>query len=175
MERLSFDYSLKNIPLPDKSSYQLKLIEKIEFVLKRMCWKAHFFLSKENQQPETLKTYGLKWRNHPPQIILLEEFQKDLYGIVTSIKHHNVNKNFQDKLKSDISRIKSSVNMFIFADKTNKIFEMKPQGHEKLIMENITKTYQEAPDKLEKSINLKAKNIAKSYKLDVHNFKRPQR
>ena len=55
--------------------------------------------------------------------------------------------------------------MFIFADKTNKIFEMKPQGHKKLIMENITKTYQEAPDKLEKSINMKAKNIAKSYKL----------
>ena len=60
MEKLSFDYSLKNIRLPDKRSYQLNLIEKIESVLKRMRWKAHFFLSKENQQPETLKTYGFK-------------------------------------------------------------------------------------------------------------------
>ena len=165
MEKLSFDYSLKNIPLPDKRSYQLKLIEKIESVLKRMRQKAHFFLSKENQQPATLKTYGFKSCNHPPQITLLDEFEKDLYGIVTSIKYRNVNNNFQEKLKSDISKIRSSANMFIFADKTNNIYEMKPQDHEKLIMENITKTYQKATDKLEKAINMEAKNIAKSYKL----------
>ena len=42
---------------------------------------------------------------------------------------------------------------------------MKPQDHEKLIMEDITKTYQKAPDKLEKAINMEAKNITKSYKL----------
>ena len=64
-----------------------------------MRWKANFFLPKENQQPETLKTYGFKSRNHPPQITLLEEFEKDLYGTVTSIKYHNVNNNFQEKLK----------------------------------------------------------------------------
>ena len=92
----------------------------------------------------------------------MEEFEEDLYGIATSIKYRNVNNNFQEKLKSDISKIKSSANMFIFADKTNNIYEMKPQDHEKLIMENITKTYQKAPDKLEKAINMRAKNIAKS-------------
>ena len=52
MERLSFDYSLKKTPLPGKRSYKLKLIEKIESVLKRMRWKAHFFSSKENVQPK---------------------------------------------------------------------------------------------------------------------------
>ena len=76
-------------------------------------------MSKENQQPETLKTYGFKLRNHPPRITLLKEFEKDLYAIVASIKYRNVNSSFQEKLKSDISKIKSSANMFIFADKTN--------------------------------------------------------
>ena len=76
MEKLSFNYSLKNIPLPDKRLYQLKLMEKIESALKRMRWKACFFLSKVNQQPETLKTYGFKLRNHPPRITLLKEFEK---------------------------------------------------------------------------------------------------
>ena len=52
-----------------------------------MRWKAHFFLSKENQQPEILNTYGFKSRNHQPQITLLEEFEEDLYGIATSIKY----------------------------------------------------------------------------------------
>ena len=55
--------------------------------------------------------------------------------------------------------------MFIFAGKTNNIYEIKPQDLEKLIIENITKTYQRATDKLEKAINMEAKNIAKSYKL----------
>ena len=61
---------------------------------------------------------------------LLEEFEKDLYGIVTSIKYLSVSNNFQKKLKSDITKIKSSANMFIFADKSNNIYEMKPQDHE---------------------------------------------
>ena len=78
MEKLIFDYMLKNIPLPDKRSYQLKLIEKIERVLKKVRWTTHFFLSKKNQQPESLKTYGFKSRNHPPQTTLLEEFEKHL-------------------------------------------------------------------------------------------------
>ena len=30
MEKINFNYSLKNIPTPSKSSYQLKLIDKIE-------------------------------------------------------------------------------------------------------------------------------------------------
>ena len=55
--------------------------------------------------------------------------------------------------------------MFIFAEKTNNIYEMKPQDHEKLIMENMTKTYQKLRDKLEKAINMEIKSIAKLYKL----------
>ena len=105
MEKLSFDYSLKNIPLLDKRSYELKLIEKNESILKRMPLKA-LFLCKENQQPESLKTYGFKMRSHAPKITLLEEFEKDLYSRVTSIKYCNVNSNFQEKLKSDISKLR---------------------------------------------------------------------
>ena len=52
--------------------------------------------------------------------------------------------------------------MFIFANKTNNIYEMKPQDHENLIIENITKAHQKASDKLEKSVNMDARNIAKS-------------
>ena len=47
-----------------------------------MRWKAYFLLCKEDQQSGTLKTYGFKSRNHPPQINLLQEFEKDIYGIV---------------------------------------------------------------------------------------------
>ena len=55
--------------------------------------------------------------------------------------------------------------MFIFADKTNNIYEMKSQDHEKLIMENVNKRCKKTTDKLVKAINMEAKNIAKSCKL----------
>ena len=55
--------------------------------------------------------------------------------------------------------------MFIFADKTNNLYEINPEDHEKLITENITKSYEKAPKKLEKAFNMEAKNIANTYKL----------
>ena len=39
-----------HLPIPDNISYQVKLIEKIESVLKRMRWKAHFFLNQSKKQ-----------------------------------------------------------------------------------------------------------------------------
>ena len=42
MKKIRFNYSLKNIPLPSPDSYRKRLIEKIERVIIRMRWKAHF-------------------------------------------------------------------------------------------------------------------------------------
>ena len=47
--------------------------------------------------------------------------------------------------------------MLNFADKTNNVYEMKSEDHEKLILENITKTYQKAPKKNRKSYKSRGK------------------
>ena len=49
--------------------------------------------------------------------------------------------------------------MLNFTDKTNNVYEMKSEDHEKLILENITKTYQKAPKKIEKAINLEERTL----------------
>ena len=139
MENTSFNYSLKNIPFPDKSSYTLKLMEKIESVIKRMRWKAYFYLNKETQEKQQKNTFGFKSRHHPPQCNLLEEFEKDVFDIIKSIKFRKVRNKFQEELKEDLSKIRKSRNMFVFADKTNNVYEMKSEDLEKLIVENITK------------------------------------
>ena len=54
--------------------------------------------------------------------------------------------------------------MFIFADKTNNIYEMPAEHHEKLLKNNITKTCRKVPPKLVNSINLEAKQIAQTLK-----------
>ena len=50
MRQFRLEYSLKNIPIPSRDNYLRNLIEKVESVLKRMRWKAHFFLKGEKNQ-----------------------------------------------------------------------------------------------------------------------------
>ena len=62
--------------------------------------------------------------------------------------------------------IKSSPDVYAFADKTTNIYKLPPQDYRKLLCENITKSYKESPTRLDKSINLEAKEIAAGVKLD---------
>ena len=43
MGRVNFNYSLKNIPLPNKDTCRKNLIQKVESFIKRIRWKAFFF------------------------------------------------------------------------------------------------------------------------------------
>ena len=108
MEKINYNYLLKNIPTPRNTSYQLKLIEKVESVIKRMRWKAHFFLNGNNTEETRKETFGFKSHHHPPQPTELEMFEKGLLHIINSIKFRNQKKTFQQKLKADISKIKIS-------------------------------------------------------------------
>ena len=68
MENINFNYSLKNIPTPSRLSYQLKLINKIESVIKRVKWKAFFFLRDNKSNKTARETFGFKSKQHPAQI-----------------------------------------------------------------------------------------------------------
>ena len=44
--------------------------------------------------------------------------------------------------------------MFISADKTQNFYEIKKEDHEKILYENVTKTYEKANPLLPKKINI---------------------
>ena len=69
-------------------------------------------------------------------------------------------------MKEDISKIKASPNVLVFADKMTNIYQVSPLKYNKLLNDNVTKTYKKSTDRLEKSINMKAKYIVKSISLD---------
>ena len=87
-------------------------------------------------------------------------FEKDLINIINNVKFANNKNSFQKNLRADITEIKNSRNVYAFADKTNNVYRMLTSEHNKLLKENVTKTYKKAPEKLQKSINLEAKSIA---------------
>ena len=70
MEKVDFDYSMKNIPIPDEKSYKLQLMQKAEGFIKKIRWKAIFFMKGGNQtEPTAYKTgftFGLNSTKCPP-------------------------------------------------------------------------------------------------------------
>ena len=164
MEKKNFNYSLKNIPVPSVTTYKMKLIEKVESVIKRMRWKAIFF-TKENKEL-TVENYGFKSKKCPPHIKELENFEDELLDMVRTVKFNNYRDNFQSQLRADIANINTSQNVLIPADKTNNLYDMKPETHNKLLNENITKSYKKAPERIVQAINSEAKCTAEKLKID---------
>ena len=70
MERVNLGYSKKNIPFANQKNYKIQLIEKIEDPIRRMRWKATFFMSQpgEEEEPIKVENYGLKSLKCPPAL-----------------------------------------------------------------------------------------------------------
>ena len=60
-----------------------------------------------------------------------EHFEKDLINIINNVKFTNSTNSFQKKLRADITEIKNSRNLYVFADKTNNIYRIPAHEHNK--------------------------------------------
>ena len=83
--------------------------------------------------------------------------------MISNVQLRRVKNDFQNRLKNDIRSIQSSKKVFVFADKTRNIYEMEKAHYEKLLTDNITKTYKQSNNNVYNRINLEAKHIAKTY------------
>ena len=84
--------------------------------------------------------------------------------MISSVQLRKVKNDFQNRLKNDIRSNQSSKKVFLFADKTRNIYEMEKAHYEKLLTDNITKTYKQSNNNVYNSINLETKHIAKNVK-----------
>ena len=67
MGRVNFNYSLKNIPLPNKDTCRKNLIQKVESFIKRIRWKAFFFERQCKHNDQTTANFGFKSVKTPPK------------------------------------------------------------------------------------------------------------
>ena len=164
MERVNFNYSMKNIPIPNSRQYTKRLIEKTENVIKRMRWKAFFYLHPE-AKPVQKENYGFNSRATPPQINEMSKFEDDLLRLIENIEFRNNRCQFQYKLNDDVNFIRRSNYMFIPADKTNNYYKLQKNEYEKLLKDNTTAKYSRASSSEIEDINSEAKIIAEKVQL----------
>ena len=86
-------------------------------------------------------------------------FEKDLWNLVNKLKFRKIKSNFQRQLNEDISVIKRSNKVLIFADKTSNIYKLDTDEYKKLISEAVTSTYKKVPNKINDKINTEGKRV----------------
>ena len=158
MNKIRFNYSLKNIGLPTQNQYRRSLLQKVESVTQRMRWKAHFYLNGETRNDKHF--YGLPSNNNAPPVSQLKAFEDDLVKLVQNVSFRKINEPFLNNIKKDLKNIKSSKSIFVFADKTKNIYEVPPNEYDKLLTENITKSYKVGYDGITEDINEELRDIS---------------
>ena len=99
---------------------------------------------KKNQ--ENTEHYGLSSNKTPPTYLELKPFEEDVLKLLENIKFRDTKNHFQETLAYDLKKIDSSDNTFVFADKTRNIYETSLDTYNKLLHDNITKTYKQGSE-----------------------------
>ena len=161
---LDLGYSLKNIPIPSPATYTGKLIERTEDLIKRMRWRAFFFLKRDEETdgPETKETFGFRTRKCPPRVEDLEAFEDDLLRLIENVQFRKTKNDLQERLKKDMEKIKQCNKVIVPADKTRNLYVVNKVQYNKLLRDNITKSYRPAPSRTYHDINVEARDIARS-------------
>ena len=87
--------------------------------------------------------------------------------MIQNIKFRPVKCSFQKQLNNDVKNyIKNPDTVLVPADKTTNFYALQKSCYQKLITENVTKTYKKSTNKTVKQINKKAASISRKLKLD---------
>ena len=134
--------------------------------IKTIRWKAFFFERQCENNDEITTNFGFKPVNTPRKNENLNQFESSLYDMVQNIDFKNVKSNFQMQLSNDVKNIKKNPKLLVPADKINNLYELTTEEYNKLLIENISKTYKNPTVSTINSINTEAEAIARDLNLD---------
>ena len=171
LEKVNLGYSTKNIPLADKKKYNLELIATTEALIKRMRWKAIFFLQRDqNTNEEDLdnpETFGLSSKKSPSQVKELIQFENDLLQLVKDVDFRETRNDFQDRLKRDIKSMRTSGKTLTPADKTSNMYRLSKEEYNQLKKNAVTSKYKKASNKIKEKIDKGIVKFAKKQVISV--------
>ena len=87
--------------------------------------------------------------------------------MVRNIEFKNVKSSFQQQLQNDMKSMKKNAKLLIPADKINNLYRLTTDEYNKLLTENISKSYKKTDKSPLNSTNTEAKTISKDLKLEA--------
>ena len=138
--------------------------KKIEIFIKKMHWRAIFFINNNKKATEDYKegfSYGLNCGRSPLQVKDLIQFEDDLVRIVKELKFRKVKNNFQTKLREDMKQVQTSKKTLTPADKTSNMYRLHKNDYQNLLRNAITTSYKKANKNIGSKINKEGIKFAK--------------
>ena len=103
------------------------------------------------------ETFGFRTlKTPPPADNKVEDFLADLFNLVADVKFKPASNEFQDMLKKDCQRVRESNKVVVSADKTRNWYEFNADEYQKIVHNNITKSYKKADPESVKKVNSEA-------------------
>ena len=87
----------------------------------------------------------------------MKGFENDLLTLIENIHFRTVSDKFLNKLNEDINKIRSSDKLFVPTDKTQNYYEITKENYNKILHDNIRKTFEKGQPPLPKKINIETK------------------
>ena len=169
MEKVVFGYSLKNISIPGKQEYILRLTHSVSHFINRLRWRAFFFLNPD-EGGEGKETFGFKSLRPAPAIDGLKEFEGKLIDLIQNVETKRVKNDVQDTLKKDAEKVRKDEKLYIGADKTTNFYKMDKDSYSELLKKNVTNDYKKAHSDTVDKTNQKQIEIVTKLDLDGRVF-----
>lgn len=122
MDKVNFNYSMKNIFIPTRKEYSLQLTNSTRVLVHNLRWRGEFSLRKKPAVGKS--TYGFKSLKHPKPVPEMKHFEEKLYEMVKNIEFREVTTPFQTKLKNAIRNIQNEPKLLLPADKTTNYYKV---------------------------------------------------
>ena len=135
MEKVVFDHSLKDIPIPNFYQFLTVLLDRTTDFIKRIRRKTYHFTRGNNKNDE-FNNYGFKSLKKPPTNKHLIRFEEDLLDLVRKVRFKNRNCHFQKKLQAEIRDINRSNKIYVKADKSRNVYKINPSEYMDLKLES---------------------------------------
>jgi hypothetical protein len=165
MDKVNFNYSTKNIPIPSEKDFKIELIKSVEKFVKNLKWRSFHYLNPvPNRQHK--ETFGFNTTSPPPRVDELDELRDMLYDLVVKVEFKKHSNEFQEKLKEDIKNIAKESKMFIAADKTTNFYKVTKEKHDELLKKEINKDYKKTDETNVRNITKQDKEIASNLGID---------
>ena len=157
MDRINFNYSMKNISIPSIKAYQIEFIHSMEKFVFNARWRAFNFLNPF--APNRKETYRFNTTNPAPFVKELKVLEDALCDLAKNIEFRKVNNNFQRKLKEDLNKLKNEERVIVAADKTVNHYAVEKSNFKEHLNKSVTNDYKIANKDFVHQCSVKEKRI----------------
>ena len=109
---------------------------KADSLFTRMRWK--YWHTQNPGKEVVLETFGFKTTMAPPAAPELKEFESDLCDLLKNIKYVTRQNDFQQKMKSDLDKLRQDGKVIVSADETTNLYKFPAEEYMRTIENEVT-------------------------------------